>query len=163
MSARSASPPRSAARSASPGSPKTVHKTKTVDDAHTGRERLLQLVAEARRFHAHHATPRRPALPASSTDTSQSSGSAEAPPQSDNAVTGGLEPWEYVRRHVEYFWDSDHGSEKARYATCKEWLTSLQLWDTSITWAQVEGAASEAKAQRRKERLAQLKPGRLFN
>ena len=147
----------------------------TAGDARTGRARLLALVTEAQRFHdarPHSARRKRSHSRRTSPNSSMSiSDSSMSPDDASLAeeyasATGGVEPWEYLRSHVSHFWDTDGGEESGRYARGKQWLTSLQLWDASLSWKQVEQTAPEQSPDSVRERkvavLRSLKPGQLF-
>jgi hypothetical protein len=122
-------------------------------DANSGRAQLLVLLSEARRFHATHpGSPRRPRA-----DLSDSSDSCDSDRSVDSASSGGLEPWDYLRRHVEYFWANDGGTPAQRYSTVKTWFTTLRLWDATLSWKDVEqtnNSGNNKKAQPSQRRSA---------
>ena len=173
MSRRSSSPPSAPANASK--------KPLAATDAHFGRERLLLLVAEARRFHnASPASPRKTvrrtpsssvvSTPGGSINSANGAAScmgdatSREAPVDEHESTNGIEPWEYLTRHVEYFWKADVSPEAQRYAKCMDWLGTLQLWDATLTWKQVEPSANIARrrAHRRETVLASIPTGCFF-
>ena len=133
-------------------------------DARSGRERLLQLVGEAQRFHDAAPASKRKTVRRTPSSSCASSASTISAGDDEFASTNGVEPWGYLTRHVEYFWKADVSPEAQRYAKCMDWLGTLQLWDATLTWKQVEPSANIARrrAHRRETVLASIPTGCFF-
>jgi hypothetical protein len=154
QSRRTVSPQSGRTASTSPQSRRDSPPPKK-DGVTLGAAGLLGIVTSAQRYHSEQPGSKRKPVPHSPSTSEASSDPSD------------IEPWEYLREHIKYFWEHDPGTDlNDRYKRGKQWLTSLRLWDTTLTWKQVEASAPEQSptyhVRKKMSLLAKIPRGRLF-
>lgn len=142
---------------------------------------MLQiLLTEARRFHSHRPSARRPTSAARSVMESSSSSNAsmcstsststpppcslDSPRECDDLYDG----WADLQGQIEDAWTNDVASPPSvKYQRIKSYLTCLFIWDPARDWDEFQDASPAASLEwinsRQRARLASLPPGQLFH
>ena len=154
QSRRTVSPQSGRTASTSPQSRRDSPPPKK-DGVALGLAGLRGIVTSAQRYHSQQPGSKRKPVPQSPSTLEASSDLSD------------IEPWDYVRQHIKYFWEQDAGTDlNDRYKRGKQWLTSLRLWDTTLTWKQVETSAPEQwpayHARKKMSLLAKIPRGCMF-
>ena len=138
-----------------------------------GWARVVLLLDEAQRFHAHNPSSARCPGPRSRLSSAASS-AMTSPETSVEAISHAATPlpepltvdfWQQLRDHVAAHWITDPTPPDFKYHAVKQWLTGLDLWRLDGSWdeCKLDAPARRAAAdERRRARIASLPRGQLF-